>query len=74
MEKIALAELDRLKFDGYAGSFEMFGQPTIQHQHVVKIIDAKFPERSGEYFVKSHGVTFGQSGFRRNIELGTKSL
>jgi len=74
LEKIALAELDRLKFDGYAGSFEMFGQPTIQHQHVVEIIDGKFPERSGEYFVKSHGVTFGQSGFRRNIELGTKSL
>ena len=67
------AELDRLKYDGYFGSLTIFGESFIKHQHVVQIFDDKFPERKGEYFVKGHNVTFGQSGFRRKIELGIKS-
>ena len=73
LENRANEEIDRLRYDGYRGTFTMFGNAVVQHQHVVELFDAKFPERDGEYFVKSHRVIFGQSGFRREIELGIKS-
>lgn len=74
LKSTASAEIDRLKYEGYFGSFTMFGTQFVQHQHTVELLDDKFPERRGEYFVKSHTINFGQSGFRRVVELGIKSL
>ena len=74
LKKRAEDEIDRLKYEGYFGTFTMLGTKRVQHQHTINLLDEKFPERNGEYFVKKHSVDFGTNGFKRTIELGIKSL
>lgn len=73
LKERAESEIERLKYTGYSGSLTTFGEPTIKHQHVVELLDDKFPERDGKYFVKKHSVQFGTGGFRRVIELDFKT-
>ena len=59
-------------FEGYYGKIVSFGQPIVKHGMIANIIDEKFPERGGKYTIESVSVTYGPSGFRRDVELGFK--
>lgn len=72
LKTMAESALQKLKYEGYKGSFETFGIPYIQHSWVAELNDAKYPERSGRYLVNEVKTEFGVSGFRREIELGIK--
>ncbi len=69
LERRAEQELEKLKYDGYRGTFTTFGQPTVFHGDAVKLIDKRYPEREGTYIVKSVRRNFGTQGYRQIIEL-----
>lgn len=69
LERRAEQELEKLKFDGYRGSFTTFGQPAVLHGDTVKLIDKNYPEREGIYIVKAVRRNFGQNGYRQTIEI-----
>lgn len=63
-------KLSKMKYDGYRGGFASFGKPLSKHSMVAKLIDDKYPERSGSFFIDSINISYSNSGFRRNIKLG----
>lgn len=72
LEKLANEEIQKYKYDGYEGKLTAFGLPFTKVGSDAKIVDENYPGREGTYYVESVKTTFGQSGFRRNIELGIK--
>ena len=72
LRQIAQQELVKLKYEGYFGSFEAFGEPFVQHSDVAVITNQKLPETEGKYLVKSVNRTFGQGGYRQKIQLDRK--
>lgn len=72
LREIASQELLKLKYEGYFGSYEAFGEPFVRHSDVAVIIDQKVPEREGKYLIKSVNYTFGQGGYRQQIQLDRK--
>jgi hypothetical protein len=64
--------MDRLKVEGYRGSFTTFGQPHVRHGNLVHINDPQYPDRRGTYFVKKVITRCGLSGYRQHIYLDTK--
>lgn len=73
LKKFAQAELDRVKYDGYRGSFVSFGIPYIQHGDIAQLIDNEFPDREGRFIVDSVTTQFGVVGIRRIIEPGRRA-
>lgn len=67
------AEIERLRYEGYRGSFTTFLKPQIQHGDIVKLTSTQYPERDGSYFVKSVTTTFGNDGGRQIVELDSKA-
>lgn len=72
LQKLAEAELQKRKFDGYKGSFTAFGVPYIKHNEVAVLQSPEYPERDGAYIVDAVKTTLGMGGFRRVIDLGIK--
>lgn len=70
--RAAETELDRLKYEGFVGDFESFGEPLVNHGDGVVFIHPKLPESTGTYLVKKVTRYFGIRGYRQNIELGAK--
>lgn len=68
LKTLAKNELEKLRFDGYRGTFTTFGKPTVRHGDIVNIKDEKY-NRIGKYLVKSVVTTFGIDGYRQEIEL-----
>ena len=78
---LATQRLNKLKYEGWRGSFESFGLPYVQHGMCVSINDSVASgnlvfgnqnltlERGGVYMVKGTEVRFGMNGFRRKIDL-----
>lgn len=73
VQKSANDYLTRYKYTGFTGSFTAFLQPFASIGYSCKIIDTRYKERSGTYFLYSVEVTFGMNGARRICEL-TKKL
>jgi hypothetical protein len=73
LKKIATSEMEKLKYDGYSGSFTTFGVPVVRHGERVMIIDSDYPERAGEFYVDMVTTTFGLQGYRQEISLGPKA-
>jgi len=65
-------EIERLRYEGYKGSFTTFGQPQIRHGDFVTLIDPRYGDRNGTYLVKRVTTTGGISGYRQEVELDTK--
>jgi len=63
--KIASSEIDKLKYDGYKGSFKTFGLPYIQPGDIAILLDDDYPEHNGSYLTESVKTNFSTSGFRR---------
>lgn len=66
------SQYELLQYEGYQGSIEVFGTPFVQHSDVTLVMDNEYPDRVGRYQVDGVTTRFGQSGFRRTIELGRK--
>jgi hypothetical protein len=64
--------LPNLYYTGYRGSFVTFGMYNVKHGDVAELKDAKFPERDGQYLIKSVSDDFGLNGYRQIIELDRK--
>jgi len=63
-------ELQKLEnFSGYKGEVNCFLEPHIDNGYVVEIIDTRFPDRNGSYFVESVDGSFDSSGGRQKITL-----
>ena len=72
LKELATQELEKLKFDGYAGKVTAFLIPYAEPGFVVKITDEQYNERSGSYYCEGTELEFGQSGARRKIIIGAK--
>lgn len=72
VESQLAGEIERLKYDGYRGTFTTFGQPHIEHGDVVELSSDVYPERDGAYLVKRVEKSFGLGGYRQTIEVETK--
>ena len=67
VDHIASEQIERLKFTGYRGDLTIFGKPFIQHGDIVTITDPDYPERAGEYVIRSVTRTYGTEGYRQTI-------
>lgn len=72
LKKFAEERLRTLKYTGYTGMFETFGEPIIYPGDVAKLESDKLPERNGSYSVDSVVRRFGMGGYRQFIEPGPK--
>jgi hypothetical protein len=67
------AEADRLlplyKYEGYEGTFTLFGTPMVRHGDELKLFDPQASDNRGSYLVRSVRRIFGMSGYRQAIEL-----
>lgn len=68
LKKAAEADIDKLRYDGYAGNFTAFGEPFVRHGDIVEITDNRY-NRKGFYYVKSVTYSFGIGGYRQIITL-----
>ncbi len=69
LKKLATADIDKFKYDGYEGGFKAFGIPFVQFGDKVRITSSDHPERDGEYLAEAVTVTFGSDGLQRDIKL-----
>lgn len=72
LREIANAKLKREQYDGYEGDYTTFLIPYVEPSYACELSDNRFPERGGKYFAESVKTSFGQSGARRVIQIGTK--
>lgn len=72
LKKEAEALYERMKYDGYSGKFEAFGEPFVQHGHIATINHWRLPARNGEYFIDGVDATYKVASIRQQIELGPK--
>ncbi len=72
IKKMADNYLTKLKYTGYRGSFETFGEPYVRPGDIVKLISTKLPERNGNYLVKDVSRKWGMGGSRQEITIDQK--
>lgn len=72
-KKVAEAELDEYRFNGYRGGLTAFGFAYPQPGQAVEITDPKYPERAGRYYVESSELTLGSGVLRVKIGLGKRA-
>lgn len=72
LRMLAAAELERRSYDGYSGTMTAFLEPFAEPAMIALMTDDRYAERSGNYFIESTEVSFGQSGGRRKVEVGLK--
>lgn len=72
LKTLAQSEMNRCKYSGYRGRIETFLEPFAQPCMLANIIDTRFKDRSGIYYIEEVETTFGQNGARRKITLGYK--
>jgi hypothetical protein len=70
--QLAEKELEKYKFDGYEGGMQCFLQPFAKAGYTAILEDFVYPDRGGRYFIDQVKLSCGQSGCRRNIQLGIK--
>lgn len=68
----AESEIIRLKYEGYRGSFQTFGEPHVQHGDLATIQDPTHADREGTYLIRKVEYSTGVSGFRQIITLDRK--
>ncbi len=73
LKNTATREIDRLKYDGYRGTLTAFGLPLAKHGDIADLQDGEYQGRGGQFFIDGVNITFGFSGYRREIQLGPKA-
>lgn len=72
VRQLATEALEKLKYEGFRGSFTTFLQPWVKHGDAIKLVDNKIPDRNGVYLVRQVVTTFGMGGGRQEITLDRK--
>lgn len=69
LERLAMEELKKYKYEGFSGSFTTFMDPPVKHGQAIKLIDTDegtdlypYGARTGVYLVKQVITTFSFSG------------
>lgn len=70
LARIAEQKRKELVNRGYEGSITGFLNPFVEPGMSIDITDAKYPERTGKYFVTGIDGEFGRSGGRQKIKIG----
>jgi hypothetical protein len=70
LARIAEQKKSELVNRGYEGSITTFLKPFVQPGMAVLIDDAKYPERTGKYFVSGVDGEFSMSGGRQKVKIG----
>lgn len=73
LQKAAEREIDRLRYDGYRGSFTAFGEPFVMQGDIVELMHPEESDKAGAYWVDAVDYAFGVSGYRQTIKLGPKA-
>ncbi len=73
LKKLAQADLDRMKIDGYEGDITSFGVPFVQHGYTALLESKQYPERAGNYYIDAVSTEFSINGFRRTVKIGKKA-
>lgn len=69
LEKLARADMEKFKYDGYEGGFKAFGIPVCEYGDRVDLRSSEHPDRNGQYLVEAVTITFGPDGYQRDIKL-----
>jgi len=72
LQKVADNMVNQFKFDGYRGSFTVFGIPQIKHGDAVRLLGSDIADNFGEYLVEKVVTNFGQGGFRQKVFLSSR--
>lgn len=72
LKDVATREIDRLRYEGFRGSFKTFLTPVIYHGDEIEITDPKTPERNGVYLAEAIDYEIGVNGYFQVIKLGVK--
>lgn len=72
LESIAKSEEQKLKAQGFRGTFETFLIPECSPGSIASITDPQFPDRKGNYYIAAVTTIFGTGGGRRKPEIGIK--
>lgn len=73
LREAANREMERLKYDGYRGTFKTFGAPLVRHGDIVTLTNPEESDKTGSFWVDAVDYEFGVSGFRQTIKLGPKA-
>jgi hypothetical protein len=72
LKKAAEREIEKLRYEGFRGSFYTFFDPPVFHGDEIELIDKKYPEKNGVYLCESVEREAGVNGYFQNIYLGAK--
>jgi len=72
LQKTADEAVALFKFNGYRGSFTIFGIPDVNHGDSVLIRNGDIVDTEGEYLLEKVVKRFGQGGFRQEIYLAER--
>jgi len=73
LRKLAAADLQKYKYEGYRGKITGFGLPFCAHGMSAEIQDDRYSERpKARYLIEATKVRFDTGGFRQEVELGRK--
>jgi len=72
LKEIANAELNKLYYEGFKGSFLTFGLPLVKWGMAIDLQNKQLKDLNGIYLVKSVDYEFGTGGYRQNISLHIK--
>lgn len=71
LKVFANLKLKEVKYTGYDGKIETFGEPFVKHGDIAKITSKKFPEQDGYYTIV--GVTYKMdvsNAYKQTIDIG----
>lgn len=72
LKKIGEREKERLKYEGFFGTFDTFIHKIIRHGDEIELIDNKNPEKNGFYLVEEVVLRWGLDGYFQTVTLGAK--
>jgi hypothetical protein len=72
--KLAKADYDKYKVEGFEGNITAFGIPSVKHGMKAQVISYQYPDRKGLYFIKKVVKEFDDSPkYRQIIDLDKKA-
>lgn len=73
LKSIATSKIGLFRYTGYRGSFDSIGLPLSRHSQIAHLIDSRYPEREGKFFIDRVRFEYGSSGYRRTNTIGKKA-
>jgi hypothetical protein len=72
LQLIVNAEINKLKYEGYKGSYTAWGLPEINDGDIAVLADPAYPEHNGSYLTEAVEITFGIEGYTHEPTLERK--